>query len=435
MMYVRGHRADFDEWASLGNRGWSYDEVLPYFKRSEDNSRGLSAYRGAGGPLAVSDLRDPNPLSLAFVQAAIEAGTPRNDDYNGATQDGASLVQVNQRKGKRCSAADAFLRPVLRRPNLKVTTRAHATRIIFNGRRATGVAYLRDGREEIAYADHEVILCGGAFNSPQLLMLSGVGPADAIREHGLKVIQDLPGVGSNLQDHPAGKLMVRCTRPLTLLAAESMGNLLRYLLLGRGMLTSNGPEAVAFVRTRPELEAPDVELILMPMLFINEGLAPPPEHGFTIGAMLFKPKSRGQLTLRSANPLDAPVISTNHLSDAEGSDLATIVEGLKIARRIVASPSLAQYCDGELVPGAGANSDAELAAAVRAEGQTIYHPVGTCKMGLDAMAVVDATLRVHGLEGLRVIDASVMPTITRGHTHAPTVMIAEKGSDLIAADC
>lgn len=436
MMYVRGHRADFDEWASLGNDGWSYEEVLPYFKRSEDNSRGLSAFRGAGGPLAVSDLRDPNPLSVAFVQSAVESGIARNDDYNGATQDGACLVQVNQRAGKRCSAADAFLRPALNRPNLKVVTRAHATRILFEGRRAVGVAYIRGGREEIARAEREVLLCGGAFNSPHLLLLSGIGPADAIRRHGLEVVHDLPGVGSNLQDHPAGKLMLRCPQPLSLLAAESISHLLRYLVLGRGMLTSNGPEAVAFIRTRPDIDAPDVELILMPMLFVNEGLAPPPEHGFTIGVMLFKPESRGEVTLRSGNPLDPPVITTNHLSDPQGIDLATIIAGLKVARGIVASPSLAPFSGGELVPGAGATSDDDLAAAVRAEGQTIYHPVGTCRMGTDpmatdAMAVVDPQLRVHGLEGLRVIDASVMPTITRGHTHAPTVMIAEKGADLL----
>jgi choline dehydrogenase len=431
MMYVRGHRADFDEWAALGNPGWTYDEVLPYFKRSEGNSRGPSAHRGAGGPMAVSDLRDPNPLSLAFVRAASEAGIALNDDYNGATQDGASLVQVNQRSGKRWSAADAFLRPVQTRRNLKVITRAQATRILFQGHRAIGVAYVRDGAEETAQAEREVVLCGGTFNSPHLLMLSGIGPADHLRQHGVEVLHDLPGVGSNLQDHPAGKILVRCPKALTLLAAESLGNLLRYLVLGRGMLTSNGPEAVAFVRTRSDIEAPDIELIFMPLLFVNEGLAPPPEHGFTVGAMLFKPKSRGLLALRSANPLDAPVISTNHLSDPEGSDLSTIIEGLKIARRIVASPSLAPFNGGEIMPGAGATSDNDLAMTVRAEGQTIYHPVGTCKMGSDAMAVVDPGLRVHGMENLRVIDASVMPTITRGHTHAPTVMIAEKGADLL----
>jgi choline dehydrogenase-like flavoprotein len=431
MMYVRGHRADFDEWASLGNVGWTYDEVLPYFKRSENNSRGASTFRGTGGPMRVSDLRDPNPLSLTFVEAAAEAGIENNDDYNGATQDGASLVQVYQRLGKRCSAADAFLRPVRKRRNLKIVTLTHANRILFKDRRAIGVAYFHDSHETIAYAEREVLLCAGAINSPHVLMLSGVGPADELRNHGIEVIHDLRGVGNNLQDHPAGKLLARCEKPLSLLAAESVGNLARYLLLKRGMLTSNGPEAVAFVRTEAHLDAPDVELIFMPLLHLNEGLTPPTEHGFTIGAMLFKPRSRGSVTLQSENPLHAPVITTNHLSDPEGRDLATIVAGLKIARRIAGSAAFKSFGIEEIIPGVDATSDQDLAAAVRAEGQTIYHPVGTCKMGIDDMAVVDPSLHVRGLEGLRVIDASVMPTLIRGHTQAATVMIAEKGAELI----
>jgi choline dehydrogenase len=264
-----------------------------------------------------------------------------------------------------------------------------------------------------------------------LLKLSGVGPADELRKHGIEVIHDLPGVGNNLQDHPAGKLLARCQKPLSLLAAESIGNLARYLLLKRGMLTSNGPEAAAFVRTQANSEAPDIELIFMPLIHLNEGLTPPTEHGFTIGTMLFKPRSRGSVTLRSHNPLDAPVITTNHLSDPEGRDLATIVAGLKIARRIAGSAPLKSCGVEEIVPGAAAISDEDLASAVRAEGQTIYHPAGTCKMGIDELAVVDPCLRVRGLDGLRVIDASVMPTLVRGHTQAATVMIAEKGSDLI----
>jgi choline dehydrogenase-like flavoprotein len=379
----------------------------------------------------VSDLRDPNPLSLAFVKAAAEAGIERNDDYNGAVQDGASLVQVNQRQGKRCSAADAFLRPVLKRSNLKVLTQTHVKRILFKDRRAIGVAYLRANHEEIAYAEREILLCAGALNSPQLLMLSGIGPAGELKRHGIEVIQNLPGVGGNLQDHPSGKLLARCQQPISLLAAESIGNIARYLLLKRGMLTSNGPEAVAFVRTQPDLEAPDIEIIFMPLTLLNEGLAPPQEHGFTIGAMLFKPKSRGTVTLKSTNPSDAPVITANHLSDPDGSDLSTIISGMKIARRIASSPAFRSFGVEEIIPGAGATSDSELAAAVRAEGQTIYHPVGSCKMGTDDLAVVDPSLRVQGLDGLRVIDASIMPTIPRGHTHATTMMIAEKGADLI----
>jgi choline dehydrogenase len=431
MMYTRGHSSDFDEWAALGNSGWSYEEVLPYFKRCEDSSRGPSAWRGVDGPLTVSDLADPNPLSRAFVEAAVKVGIRRNDDYNGATQDGVSLVQVNILKGRRCSAADAYLRPVLGRSNLTVTTGAHASRIICEGRRAVGVTYIRSGQEEVARAEREIVLCGGAFNSPQLLMLSGVGPADEIRRHGIDVLHDLPGVGANLQDHPAGKLLGRCPKPITLFAAESFGNLLRYFLFRRGMLSSNGGEALAFVRTRPDLGAPDLEIIFLPVLWLDEGLTPPREHGFTIATMLLKPQSRGYLTLRSRNPLDAPLIWTNHFSDPDGHDLRTIVEGLKIARRITAASSLAPFNSGEIVPGAAATSDADLRACVRAEGQTIYHPVGTCKMGTDPMAVVDPSLRVHGLEGLRVADASVMPTITRGHTNAPVIMIGEKAADFM----
>jgi choline dehydrogenase len=431
LMYTRGHASDFDEWAALGNTGWSYEEVLPYFKRCEDNSRGPSAWRGVGGPLTVSDPVDPNPLSRAFVSAAIDVGIRHNDDYNGAQQDGVSWVQVNTRKGRRCSAADAYLRPILGRSNLTVITGAHASRIICEGRRAVGVTYLWSGQEEFARAEREVVLCGGAFNSPQLLMLSGIGPAEQIRQNGIEVLHDLPGVGKNLQDHPAGKLMGRCPKPITLFAAESFGNLLRYFFFHRGMLSSNGAEALAFIRTRLDLDAPDVEIIFLPVLWFNEGLTPPREHGFTLASMLLKPRSRGHVTLRSRNPLDAPIISTNHFSDPNGCDLMTIVEGLKIVRRITAAPSFAPFNSGQILPGAAATSDADLRACVRAEGQTIYHPVGTCKMGTDPMAVVDASLRVRGIEGLRVADASVMPTITRGHTHAPVVMIGEKAADLM----
>ena len=438
MMYVRGNRADFDGWAMAGNPGWSYDDVLPYFTQSESNSRGASAYHGADGPLAVSDPTDPSPLSSAFVEAAVQAGLPRNGDFNGAAQDGAGLVQVNVRRGRRHSAADAFLRPVRHRRNLSIVTQVHALQILFDGRRATGVRCWRQGREEIARASREVVVCGGAFGSPQLLMLSGIGPADVLRRHGIPVVQDLPGVGLNLQDHPAGTLYVRCNQPLSLMAAQSPANLIRYLLFRRGMLTSNGGEAIAFVRTRATLDAPDVEIIFLPVLWFDEGFTPPTEHGFTMAVMLLQPRSRGSVTLRSADPFQAPVIETNHLSDPH--DVATIVDGLRLARSIAAAPALARFAAGELIPGSDATTDDELAASVRAHGQTIYHPVGTCKMGTDTMSVVDPALRVHGLEHLRVVDASVMPTITRGHTQAPAVMIAEKaaamilGKDRVAAE-
>jgi choline dehydrogenase len=435
MMYVRGHRADFDEWAALGNPGWSYDEILPYFIKSESNSRGASRYHGADGPLAVTDPATPNPLSHAFVAAAIESGIPRNDDFNGAGQDGAGFVQVNVRDGRRCSAADAFLRPVQWRKNLWVVSEMHAAQVLFEGRRATGVrCYRNNGREERAFASREVILCGGAFGSPQLLMLSGIGPADELRRHRIPVVQDLPGVGRNLQDHPAGAVQVRCAQPLSLLAAASPAQFLKYLLFRRGMLTSNGGEAIAFVRTASGLEAPDVEIIFLPVLWHDEGFTPPTEHGFTMAVMLLRPRSRGAVTLRSADPLQPPVIDTNHLSDPDEHDLATIVDGIRIARRIASASPLARLGSVEITPGRGATAFAAIAESVRRLGQTIYHPVGTCRMGLDMMSVVDPTLRVHGVENLRVIDASIMPTITRGHTQAPAMMIAERGAALIVGE-
>jgi choline dehydrogenase len=431
MMYVRGHRADFDEWAMAGNPGWSYDEVLPYFTRSEANSRGGSQYHGADGPLPVTDQDSPNPLSLAFVEAAVEAGIARNDDVNGAEQDGAGLVQVNIRDGRRCSAADAFLRPIRGRRNLSVVTGVHALQILFEGRRASGVRCWRNGREDRAFASREIVVCGGAFGSPQLLMLSGIGPADELIRHGIPVIQDLPGVGQNLQDHPAGTVQVRCSQPVSLLAAESPAQVLKYVLFRRGMLTSNGGEAVAFVRTRSGLDAPDVEIIFLPVLWHDEGFTPAREHGFSMAVMLLCPRSRGAVTLRSADPMQPPVIDSNHLSDPGEEDLATIVQGVRIARRIAAASPLARVSSVEIAPGREALTYAAVAESIRRRGQTIYHPVGTCKMGLDTMSVVDPALRVHGVDNLRVIDASIMPTITRGHTHAPAVMIAERGAALV----
>jgi len=431
MMYLRGNRADYDEWATMGNDGWSYDDVLPYFKRSEDNERGASEYHGAGGPLTVADVRDPNPLAAAFVEAATETGIPRIEDPNGATQEGAAFTQVNIRNGKRCSSADAFLRPVLGRSNLDVVTNAHVLQIIFQGHRATGVKFHRAGGEEIARADREVVVCAGALDSPKLLLLSGIGHAEEIRRHGLSLVQDLPGVGQNLQEHTGGKILVRCREPISLLAAESVGNLIRYILLRRGMLASSGPEGVAFVKTTPELNAPDVEIVLLPILWLNEGFTRPSEHGYTIAVVLLKPRSRGFVALQSGDPDRPPRISMNLFSDRDGHDMRTTVAGIQIARRIIEAPALAALSSGEIFPGTAATSDADLAASVRAEAQTIWHPVGTCRMGTDPMSVVDPGLRVHGIEGLRVIDASVMPTITRGHTHAPTVMIAEKGADML----
>jgi choline dehydrogenase len=430
-MYLRGHRADYDAWEQLGNVGWGYDDVLPYFRRSEDNSRGPSPEHGVGGPLAVSDLREPNPLTAAFVRACVETGIPENPDQNGAELEGTAQVQVTQRAGRRCSTAHGFLGPARRRSNLEVITDAHATRILFDGRRATGVEYLRGGRRATAAAAREVLVSAGTIASPQLLMLSGVGPAAELGRHGIAVVHDAPGVGRDLVDHPLVCTLTSCTRPVTLASAETLANVLRYFLLQRGPLTSNGAEAAAFVRTRAELPAPDLELPFAAVLYAGEWETPPTEHGFTIGAVVLQPRSRGTVTLASADPSAPPLIDPRLVADP--ADLDLLVHGVRLARRIAAAPALREWNGGELAPGAAATSDDDLRDFVRAHVHTIYHPVGTCRMGTDAGAVVDPALRVYGVEGLRVVDASIMPSIPRGHTMAAAVMIGEKAADLVRA--
>ena len=424
-MYIRGHRADYDEWARLGNAGWSYEEVLPYFRCSEDNSRGASAWHGVGGPLAVSDFRDPNPLTRAFVRACVESGIPENPDLNGAELDGAAQVQVTQRGGRRCSAADAFLTSVKRRPNLTLVTDAHVTRIVLDGRRATGVEYARDGLREIAAATRAVVIAAGTIGSPQLLMLSGIGPAETLRDLEIAVVHDLPEVGRNLIDHPLVCTHVGCSRPVTLAAAESIPNLLRYFTRHRGLLTSNGAEAAAFVRTRPDLSAPDLELPFAAVLYEREWETPPTEHGFTIGAVALQPRSRGAVRLRSPDPFAPPAIDPALLSDS--ADLDVLVHGVHLARRIAAAPAFADWRRDEINPGPASRSDNDVRAFIRDTVHTIYHPVGTCRMGV----VVDPELRVLGVEHLRVADASIMPTIPRGHTNAAAIMIGEKAAALI----
>jgi choline dehydrogenase len=430
-MHVRGNRADYDGWAALGNTGWSYDDVLPYFKRSEHNERGPSPYRGTGGPLNVARPRDPNPATRAFLDAAEEAGVARTDDIHGARQDGADYTQVTQKRGRRWSAADAYLRPAMARHNLTVVTGAHARRLLFEGRRAVGVEYLVAGRRETARAHREVIVASGTINSPQLLMLSGVGPGAHLREHGIDLVLDSPGVGQHLQDHVASGVIVFARQPVTLVAAESLANMLRFLLLRRGVLTSNVGEACAFVRSSPELDAPDLELVFAPAPFIEHGLVKPPGHGITIGAVLLQPKSIGSITLRSANPLDAPRINPCYLTDPAGDDARLLIAGTRLAHRVMRSPALTPFAGEPMIPDRDIGSDAEIDALVREKAESLYHPVGTCRMGSDRLAVVDAQLRVRGLDALRVVDASVMPQLIRGHTNSPTVMIAEKAADLM----
>jgi len=432
MIYVRGNRLDYDDWAALGNKGWSFDEIVPYFKRAEHCERGASELHGAGGPLNVADLRTVNPLSRAFVEAGAAIGLPVNSDFNGASQDGVGFYQVTQKRGARWSAAAAYLAPARRRANLEVRTAAHVSRVIVEGGRATGVEYLVAGGRRTARAEREVILCAGAVNSPQILMLSGVGPAGRLRAAGIDVVVDLPGVGENLQDHLAVPLVHACTQPVTLDVTGRPGDLVRYVVARSGPLTSNVAEAGGFVRTRPGLPAPDLQLHFGPAYFMEHGFVRPEGCGFTLGPTLVAPRSRGRVTLASSDPTAAPLIDPNYVEDPR--DLAVLVQGLLLARRLVAAGPFDPYRGPEIWPGPDVRSDAALADFARLRAETLYHPVGTCRMGHDRLAVVDARLRVRGVTGLRVADASVMPVIVRGNTNAPTIMIAEKAADLIRED-
>ncbi|MCB8901489.1 MULTISPECIES: GMC family oxidoreductase [unclassified Streptomyces] len=422
MIYIRGSRADYDGWAAAGATGWSYDEVLPYFKRGEDNERGADGYHGAGGPLTVSDGRSVHPLASAFVRAAEQAGHKANDDFNGETQFGVGRYQLTQRGGLRCSAAVAYLHPALERPNLTVIPSALAHRVVIEDGRATGVEVERDGAVEVVRAESEVILSAGAYASPKLLMLSGVGPAAALAPFGIDVVQDLP-VGQGLQDHYMTLLNLR-TDTESLIGAATAENAALLQSEGRGPLTSNIGEAGGFFRSRPELDAPDVQFHAAPVLFHQEGLGAPVEHGFSFGPCVVAPTSRGSVTLRSPRPDAAPRIVHNYLTTAEDRD--AIVAGIRIALDIAAQSAVADLVTEPFdVP--ASDSDADLLAWAQRSGQTLFHPTSTCAIG----SVVDSDLRVFGVQGLRVVDASVFPSVPRGNTNAPTIMAAEKAADLI----
>lgn len=429
MIYMRGHQHDYDRWRALGNDGWGWPDVLPYFIRSEHQERGASKLHGTGGPLNVADLRCTNPVSQAFVAACEEYGLPRNDDFNGPEMEGAGFFQVTQKNGKRCSAAVAYLRPARPRPNLTIKTGALLARLLFDGTRATGAEYVQDGKLLQARAEREVILSGGAVGSPQSLMLSGIGPADELKALGLPVVADLPGVGRNLQDHLIGAVQYECTQPVTMASAERLGNVVNYLLFRKGPLSSNVAEAGAFLKTRADAPAPDIELIFAPTFYMGHGFDNPAGHGFAIGAILQHPVSRGCLRLRSADPTAPPLIQPNYL--AAEADQAALIEGTQLARSIAGASSLDAFRGRELWPGPANRSDEAVGQFLRGTAETLYHPVGTCQMGSDAMAVVDERLRVHGLAGLRVVDASVMPEIITGHPGAPVMMIAEKAAEMI----
>ena len=414
-MVLRGNAADQDAWQAPG---WRWADVADAYARSNAHFPRVP-------------LRDPSPLTHAFVAAAEATGIARRDDLNAPDNSGVGLVPVSQRRGRRWSVADGYLRPARRRPNLTVATNARATRIVLERGVAVGVAYRLDGREEEAHARREVIVSAGAINSPQLLQLSGIGPRHVLERVGVELVHELPGVGRNLLDHLANGIFCRTRDAVTLYSAESVRNLARWLLRRRGPLCSNIGEAVAFVRTRPDLAAPDLELLFAPVLFVDEGLSRPPEDGVTIAAVALQPRSKGEVTLRSADPEAAPLIDPAYLSDPSDADV--LVHGVRLARRIAATPPLAAYIAAELAPGADAQSDDAILEHVRALSQTLYHPVGTCRLGTDDDAVVDPRLRVRGLDGLRIVDASVIPQLPRGHTNWPTVMVAEHAAELIRA--
>ncbi|MFI5280817.1 MAG: GMC family oxidoreductase [Gemmatimonadales bacterium] len=435
MIYIRGHAADYDHWSELGNKGWSYEDVLPFFKKSEHNERLENRFHGRGGPLNVADHRFRHPLSEMFVAAAQDRGVPPNDDFNGANQDGCGFYQLTQKDGLRWSTASAFLRPALGRPNLTVITTALACRIRFEGRRAAGVEYVRRGQAASADASREVVLCGGSINSPHLLMLSGVGPAGHLRALGVDVIADLPGVGQNLQDHLGTFLRSEITVPFSLYGAtpEQLATAqAEYEATRQGLFTSNIAEAGAFLMTEGSGGPPNLQGFFLPYCLTESPIEAfqPYCHGVSFAFYVTRPASRGQILLASADPLDQPLIDPAYLS-APG-DLPQLVAGIRKLREIFHAKPLGDILGRELGPGADAQSGAEIAAYVRDRASgTIFHPVGTCKMGLDEMAVVDPSLKVHGLEGLRVVDASIMPTLIGGNTNAPTIMIAEKAAAMM----
>ena len=437
LLYVRGQHEDYDHWRQLGNAGWAFADVLPYFKRAEDQARGADDFHGAGGPLAVSDVCEPHPLCEAFIAAVQRAGFPRNDDFNGKTQEGAGYFQLTTKNGRRWSTAVGYLRQARGRPNLAVVSDALTERILFAGRRAIGVRYRKDDTARTAFADGEIIVAGGAFNSPQLLQLSGLGPANLLRDFGVDVLADMPGVGADLQDHLQIRMQYRCTEPITMNDVinhwrHRYGAGLRYIMSRKGLLTIGAGYAGAFLRTRSELATPDVQIHFLIFSADSAGAALHDFPGFMASVCQLRPESRGFVRVRSPDPSIPPAIQPRYLS-ARG-DCDTVVTGMKLMRRIMNEPAMRHYIADELAPGDSCVSDADLLAFARETGTTVYHPTSTCRMGSDPAAVVDERLRVRGVERLRVIDASIMPALVSGNTNAAAVMIGEKGSDMVLQD-
>jgi len=436
LIYIRGQAQDFDHWRQLGNVGWGFDDVLPYFRKSEDNERGADDLHGVGGPLAVSEARDRHPLALAYIEAAQQCGFPRNDDFNGTTQEGVGLYQLTMRDGLRWSAAKGYLKPVRSRRNLRIVSNALTSRIIFDGRSARGIEYWTGGERHIATAGKEVILSAGAFGSPQLLQLSGVGPAPLLRSHGISVVADMAGVGDNLNDHYSARISLSCRVPTLNDTARSWHGKaaagLRYALTRRGPLTTSAITAGLFMRAHPLSATPDAQCSLA--LFSTDSIGKDLHtfSGVTGVCTLLRPESRGHVRIQSADPRQSPAIDPNYLAAERDRD--TLVSGVRTLRRIFSAPAMAPFIKAEVAPGPDCDSDADLVDFIRRRGGTTFHPCGTCRMGQDPEAVTDERLRVRGFAGLRVIDASIMPMVVSGNTNAATIMIGEKGADMVLED-
>ena len=438
LIYMRGQREDYDHWRALGNVGWGYDDVLPYFIRSEHNERGAGPFHGGDGPLRVSDIAQRHRLIDAFIDGAASLGVPRNDDFNGRTQEGAGYFQLTTWKGWRCSAATAYLKPARRRSNLRIETGAHATQLLLEGRRATGVSYRQNGHDVQARCAREVLLAAGTIQSPQLLQLSGIGPPALLAQHGIDVVHDLPGVGENLQDHLQIRLIYECTQPIT--TNDELHSLhgrikigLQWLLARRGPLAVGINQGCCFMRALAgEAATPDIQFHVATLSADMAGGAVHPFSGFTLSTCQLRPASRGRIAISSRNPMQPPAMQPRYLT--EEIDRLTTVAGMRAARAIAQSEPMRPFVRREVRPGSEAVSDDALMEFARNYGATIFHPSGTCKMGSDPLAVVDPRLRVHGIGGLRVVDCSIMPVLVSGNTHAPVVMIAEKAVDMIRED-
>ncbi len=434
MVYIRGHKSDYDHWAALGNEGWSYQDLLPYFKKSESNSEIRDQYHGNDGPLHVSNLQSHNPFQQFYLEAAKEVGFKINHDFNGADQEGVGIYQVTHKNGERWSAARGYIHPYMgKRPNLNVQTGIQVERILFEGKRAVGVSYIQDGKQHIIRANKEVLLCAGAFNSPQLLMVSGVGPEKELQKFGIPLVHDLPGVGQNLQDHP-DFIFGYSADSLDLIGISLGGTvkltaeIVKYVRSREGLLATNFAEGGGFLKTDPSLEAPDVQLHFVVSLVEDHARKLHMAHGYSCHVCVLRPKSRGQVTLASASMKDAPLIDPGFLKEDE--DLETLVKGYKLTKKLMDAPTFTKIRKKDIFT-PNVKTDEDIRNIIRERADTVYHPIGTCKMGNDPMAVVDSHLKVRGIEGLRVVDGSIMPTLIGGNTNAPIIAIAEKAVDLI----